>query len=95
MRPHSISVTLKMMQLHMPWFGLAQCSSVLQTQFEHNPTDLDTEFKESILSYIQVNTALKALITVNFCAQTFCANLMFQSTLKLNTHKTMIIPFSP
>ena len=66
----------------MPWFGLAQCSPVLQTQFEHNPTNLNTEFKESILSYIQVNTALRALITMNFCTQTFCANLMFQKHSK-------------
>jgi len=66
------------MQLHMPWLGLAQCSTVLQTQFEHNPTNLNSDFKESILFYIQVNTALRALITVNFCIQTFCANPTFQ-----------------
>lgn len=58
------------------WLGKVQFST--SNTFEHNPTNLNTAFRENILSYIQVNTALRALITMNFCTQTFCANLMFQ-----------------
>jgi hypothetical protein len=82
----------------MPWFGLAQCSSAFQAQFEDNLINLNTEFKENISSYIQVNTTLKALTTMNLCSQILilCKPDFFSNTPKLSTDKkTMIKSLTP